>query len=117
MKNFFLRLKTAWTFFRKFPYVALPDDYWTPADAKAWSNFLSSDTGAKINHLRWNEVYESQQKAVMDRSDPAYSAGIAFGIWGMVHREDALLAISLPEGESRENNAEQDEGQFRSVNH
>jgi hypothetical protein len=54
---------------------------------KAWSNFLGSDTGAKLRHLRWNRVYEAQQRAVTDRKDPAYSAGIAFGILGMTSEE------------------------------
>jgi hypothetical protein len=97
------RLRAAFLYLRKYPVVKLPDNYWTDADAKAWSNFLGSDTGAKLRHIRWNRVYESQQQAVLDRKDSAYSAGIAFGILGMTHDEDALLQISLPTDASLEN--------------
>ena len=97
------RLKAAFLYLRKYPVVALPDGYWTDADAKAWSNFLGSDTGAKLRHLRWNRVYEAQQLAITDRKDPAYAAGIAFGILGMTHDEDQLLQISLPTDASLEN--------------
>jgi hypothetical protein len=103
MTEFFRRLKAAWLFMRKYPYVALPDNYWTSADAKALSNFLGSDTGMKFRHLRWNRVYLAQQRAITDRADPAYSAGIAFGIFGTVAEEDSLLQISLPESASQEN--------------
>jgi len=97
------RLKAAFLYLRKYPVVKLPENYWTDADAKAWSNFLGSDTGAKLRHMRWNRVYEAQQMAITDRKDSAYSAGIAFGILGMTHDEDALLAISLPQSASEEN--------------
>jgi hypothetical protein len=110
------RLKAAFLYLRKYPVVALPDNYWTDADAKAWSNFLGSDTGAKLRHMRWNRVYEAQQRAVTDRTDSAYSAGIAFGILGMTHEEDALLQISLPESASQENTTRGATGQFQSVN-
>ena len=106
------RLKAAWLYLRKYPVVVLPDNYWTTADAKAFSNFLGSDTGAKLRHIRWNRVYESQQKAIMDRSDPAFAAGIAFGILGMTHEEDQLLQITLPEEQMQA----QDTGVFKSVN-
>src|SRR5262252_8169658 len=95
------RLKAAWLYLQRYPYVALPDGYWTNADAKALSNFMGSDTGAKIRNMRWNRVYEAQQRAVTDRNDPAYAAGIAFGILGVTHEEDQLLRISLPESESQ----------------
>ncbi len=81
------------------------------ADAKALSNFLGSDTGMKFRHLRWNRVYLAQQRAITDRADPAYSAGIAFGIFGTVAEEDSLLQVSLPEQEFGEGNSG-----FRSVN-
>ena len=111
------RLKAAWLFLRKYPVVSLPDNYWTDADAKAWSNFLGSDTGAKLRHMRWNRVYQSQQNAITDRTDSAYSAGIAFGVLGMTADEDALLQISLPESESLENQtARGNTGHFQSVN-
>jgi hypothetical protein len=71
MNNFLRRLKTAWTFLAKYPVTVLPDGYWTAADSKAWSNFLGSDTGAKLRHIRWNRVYESQQRAICDRKDAA----------------------------------------------
>ena len=80
MNQFFYRLKSAWLYLKKYPVVVIPPDYWTDSDAKAWSNFLGSDTGAKLRHLRWNRVYEAQQRAVTDRKDPAYSAGIAFAL-------------------------------------
>lgn len=111
MTEFFRRLKAAWLFMRKYPYVTLPDNYWTSADAKALSNFLGSDTGMKFRHLRWNRVYLAQQRAITDRADPAYSAGIAFGIFGTVAEEDSLLQVSLPEQEFGEGNSG-----FRSVN-
>jgi hypothetical protein len=116
MNNLFRRLKASWLYLRKYPYVALPADYWTHTDAKAWSNFLGSDTGVKLRHIRWNRVYDAQQKAVIDRIDPAYSAGIAFGILGMVHSEDELLEISLPTGELSENQTTPGSSGFRSVN-
>src|SRR5262245_55709237 len=98
------RLKAAWLYLQRYPYVTLPDCYWTDADAKAWSNVLGTDTGAKLRHMRWNRVYDAQQRAVTDRKDPAYAAGIAFGILGVTHEEDQLLRISLPESESQDNN-------------
>jgi len=110
VNQFFYRLRAAWLYLKKYPVVVIPDGYWTSEDAKAWSNFLGSDTGAKLRHLRWNRVYEAQQRAVTDRKDPAYSAGIAFGILGMTSEEDRLLQISLPE------ETEQQSGDFRSVN-
>ena len=110
------RLKAAFLYLRKYPVVAMPDNYWTDADAKAWSNFLGSDTGVKLRHMRWNRVYESQQRAIVDRTDPAYSAGIAFGIRGMTHEEDMLLKISLPESESQEKTTRGNKGRFQSVN-
>ena len=84
------------------------------ADAKAWSNFLGSDTGAKLRHIRWNRVYESQQRAICDRKDPAYSAGMAFGILAMTSEEDQLLQISLPDNANLENT--RGTSDFRSVN-
>jgi hypothetical protein len=97
------RLKAAFLYLRKYPVVKLPDNYWTDADSKAWSNFLGSDTGAKLRHIRWNRVYEAQQMAITDRKDSAYSAGVAFGILGMTNDEDMLLQISLPTDASLEN--------------
>jgi hypothetical protein len=111
------RLKAAWLYLQRYPYVELPPNYWTNADAKALSNFLGSDTGAKLRNMRWNRVYEAQQRAVTDRKDPAYTAGIAFGILAVTHEEDQLLRISLPENESLENNTLGNLGTvFRSVN-
>jgi hypothetical protein len=114
MSNFFRRLKVAWEFLHKYPVVVLPDNYWTDADAKAWSNFLGSDTGAKLRHMRWNRVYQSQQNAICDRKDSTFSAGIAFGVLGMTREEDGLLQISLPESGSQENT--RGTSDFRSVN-
>ena len=111
MSTLFRRLRAAFLYMRKYPVVVLPDNYWTDADAKAWSNFLGSDTGAKIRHMRWNRVYDSQQKAIMDRKDPAFAAGIAFGILGMTHEEDQLLQVTLPEQEFSH-----EAGSFQSVN-
>lgn len=111
MKNLCRRLRAAWMFLKKYPVVALPDNYWSPADAKALSNFLGSDTGIKLRHIRWNRVYQAQQQAVIDRKDSAYSAGIAFGIYGSVAEEDSLLQVSLPETEFKGST-----GDFKSVN-
>jgi hypothetical protein len=111
------RLKAAWLYLRKYPVTVLPDNYWTDADAKAWSNFLGSDTGVKLRHIRWNRVYEAQQMAITDRKDSAYSAGIAFGILGMTREEDQLLQISLPTNESLETQTALGKtGHFQSVN-
>src|SRR5215471_15185231 len=110
------RLKAAWLYLQRYPYVTLPPNYWTDADAKALSNFLGSDTGAKLRNMRWNRVYEAQQRAITDRSDPAFTAGIAFGILASTQEEDSLLRISLPESESQDNNTLANSGQFRSVN-
>jgi hypothetical protein len=108
------RLKSAWLYLQKYPVTVLPENYWTDADAKAWSNFLGSDTGVKLRHMRWNRVYEAQQMAITDRTDSAYSAGVAFGILGMVREEDSLLQISLPESASQE--IAPGTSDFRSVN-
>jgi hypothetical protein len=115
MIQFLRRLRCAWLFLRKYPVVVLPDNYWTDADAKAWSNFLGGDTGMKLRHIRWNRVYESQQRAIMDRKDSAYAAGMAFGILAMTSEEDQLLQISLPTNESLESNTRGTSG-FQSVN-
>jgi hypothetical protein len=111
MNTFFRRLKLAWTVLQKYPVLALPDNYWLDSDAKALSNFLGSDTGAKIRHMRWHRVYDSQQRAITDRKDAAYSAGMAFGILVMTREEDMLLAVELPQPEIHEQDAA-----FRSVN-
>jgi hypothetical protein len=115
VNQFFYRLKAAWLYLKKYPVTVLPDNYWTDADAKAWSNFLGSDTGAKLRHLRWNRVYEAQQRAITDRKDPAYAAGIAFGILGMTSEEDSLLQISLPTDDQSESTG-WDQGRYPSVN-
>ena len=99
---------------QKYPVAVLPANYWTDADSKAWSNFLGSDTGAKLRHIRWNRVYESQQRAITDRKDSAYSSGIAFGVLAMTSEEDQLLQISLPTYESSE--SAHGTSDFRSVN-
>ena len=81
MNNFFRRLKIAWSVLQKYPVLALPDNYWTEtAMPRRYRNSCSSDTGAKIRHMRWHRVYDSQQRAITDRKDAAYSAGMAFGI-------------------------------------
>jgi hypothetical protein len=101
MSNFLRRLRLAFTVLRKYPVLALPENYWLDSDAKAWSNFLSGDTGAKIRHMRWHRVYDSQQRAITDRKDAAYAAGMAFGILVMTREEDLLLSVELPEPETQ----------------
>jgi hypothetical protein len=101
---------------KTFPYVAIPDNYWTTADSKAWSLFLTSDTGAKLRHLRWNRVYLTAQQAISDRADSTYKCGVAFGVRAMVAEEDSLLVISLPESGFPDNTAEGKSGTFTSVN-
>jgi hypothetical protein len=96
---------------KHYPIVVLPDFYWTDADSKAWSNFLGTETGAKLRNIRFNRVYESQQRAICDRKDSAYSAGIAFGILAMTSEEDQLLQVELPQPELTEA-----AGNFKSVN-
>jgi hypothetical protein len=96
---------------RTFPVVSLPDNYWTDADSKAWSLFLTSDTGAKLRHIRWNRVFLTAQQAISDRQDATFKCGVAYGVRAMVAEEDALLKIELPQPEL----AEQDAA-FRSVN-
>jgi hypothetical protein len=115
MQNFFRRLHAAWLYWRTFPVVVLPDGYWSDADAKALSNFLGTDAGAKFRHLRWNAVYQSQLQAITNRHDSAYAAGTAFGMRSMVAFEDSLLAISLPTSGSSESTTLGISG-FQSVN-
>jgi hypothetical protein len=111
MTNFFRRLKAAWAFWKTFPVVVIPDGYWTDADSKAWSLFLTSDTGAKLRHLRWNRVYLTALQAIAEQKDATYKCGIAFGVRAMVAEEDALLQISLPEP-----NISEGETAFKSIN-
>ena len=111
MNNWIRRIKAAWSMWRTFPVVSIPDNYWTSADAKAWSLFLTSDTGAKIRHLRWNRVYLTAQQAISDRQDSTFKCGVAYGVRAMVAEEDALLQIELPQPEIHEQDAA-----FRSVN-
>ncbi len=93
------------------PVVSLPSDYWTDADSKAWSLFLTSDTGAKLRHLRWNRVYLTAQQAISEQGDSTYKCGVAFGVRAMVAEEDALLKIELPQP-----NIQEQESSFRSIN-
>ena len=111
MSNFLRRLKAAMSMWRTFPYVTIPNDYWTHADAKALSLFLTSDTGAKIRHLRWNRVYLTAQQAISDRQDSTFKCGVAYGVRAMVAEEDSLLEIELPQQETV-----QQTGAFASVN-
>ena len=115
MSKFFQRLRAAWLYLKMYPVVTLPENYWTDSDAKAWSDFLGGDTGSKLRHIRWNRVYEAQQRAITDRKDPAYAAGVAFGILGMTSEEDSLLQISLPESASQDP-ADWNQGHYPSVN-
>lgn len=99
MTNFIRRLRASWLYLRTFPVVVLPQGYWSDADAKALSNFLGSDTGAKFRHLRWNAVYQSQLQAIVNRTDSAYASGTAFGMRSLVAFEDSLLQVELPQTE------------------
>jgi hypothetical protein len=76
---------------------------------------LTSDTGVKVRHLRWNRVYLTAQQAISDRVDSTYKCGVAYGVRAMVAAEDSLLEISLPTGASSET-APEISGSFRSVN-
>lgn len=117
MSNFIRRLRSAWSMWKTFPYVAIPDGYWTTADSKAWSLFLTSDTGVKLRHLRWNRVYLTAQQAIADRADSTYKCGVAFGVRAMVAEEDSLLMISLPDDALSGNQTTgRNSGQFVSVN-
>jgi hypothetical protein len=116
MKNVLKYLRLIKLFWRHFPVLLFPDDYWTSADAKSWSNWLGTDAGAKFRNLRFNMVYESQLKAITERSDSAYAAGVAFGMRAMIAFEDSLLQISLDQGVSDRIATETTEGQFSSVN-
>ena len=111
MNNWIRRFKAAWSMWRTFPVVSIPNDYWTDADSKAWSLFLTSDTGAKLRHLRWNRVFLTAQQAISDRADSTFKCGVAYGVRAMVAEEDSLLAITLPEPQITE-----EMSQFKSVN-
>jgi N6-adenosine-specific RNA methylase IME4 len=69
MNNFIRRWKAAFSFWRTFPVTGLPDGYWTDADSQAWSKFLTSDTGAKLRHMRWNRIYLCAQQAISEQGD------------------------------------------------
>ena len=111
MSNFLRRWKAAFSFWRTFPVVSLPASYWSDADSKALSLFLTSDTGCKLRHLRWNRIYLTAQQAISDRQDATFKCGVAYGVRSMVAEEDALLKIELPQPELAEEDAA-----FRSVN-
>ena len=111
MNNFLRRLRAAFSMWRTFPVVSVPSDYWTAADSKAWSLFLTSDTGVKIRHLRWNRIYLCAQQAISDREDSTFKCGVAYGVRAMVAEEDSLLQIELPQPELTEA-----AGNFKSVN-
>jgi hypothetical protein len=111
MSNFLRRLKAAFSMWRTFPVVVIPSDYWTDADAKAWSLFLTSDTGTKLRHLRWHRVFLTAQQAISDRQDSTFKCGVAYGVRAMVAEEDSLLAIELPQPEITE-----EQSAFKSVN-
>jgi hypothetical protein len=96
---------------RTFPVVTIPNNYWTDADSRAWSNFLTSDTGAKLRHLRWNRVYLTAQQAISEQGNATYKCGVAFGVRAMVAEEDALLKIELPQP-----NIPEQDSSFRSIN-
>jgi hypothetical protein len=111
MSNFLRRFKAAWSMWRTFPVVTIPDNYWQNSDSKAWSLFLTSDTGVKLRHLRWNRVFLTAQQAISDRADSTFKCGVAYGVRAMVAEEDALLQIELPQpGITEEMSA------FRSIN-
>jgi hypothetical protein len=111
MNNFFRRLRAAFSMLKTFPVVTIPSDYWTAADSKAWSLFLTSDTGAKLRHLRWNRVYLTAQQAIAEQKDSTYKCGVAFGVRAMVAEEDSLLRVELPEPQITE-----EMSSFKSVN-
>jgi hypothetical protein len=115
MKKLILRLKTAWNFWVYYPVVVIPDRFWTNEDAKALSNFLTGPVGTKLRNLRWQQLRQAEQKAMLDSSDSAYTKGVAWGIRAYFTWEDSLLQISPTESESQPT-TEQDEGLFRSVN-
>ena len=111
MNNFLRRWKAAFSFWKTFPVVVIPDGYWTEADSQAFSKFLTSDTGAKLRHIRWNRIYLSAQQAISEQGDSTYKCGIAFGVRAMVAEEDSLLRVELPEPQITE-----EMSSFKSVN-
>ena len=81
MSNFFRRLRAAWSMLQTYPgRLALPDNYWTDADAKRGRIFLTSDTGAKLRHMRWNRVFLTASNAIADQQDATYQ--MRRGLWG-----------------------------------
>jgi hypothetical protein len=111
MNNFLRRWRAAFSFWKTFPVTGLPDGYWTDADSQAWSKFLTSDTGAKLRHMRWNRIYLCAQQAISEQGNATYKCGVAFGVRAMVAEEDALLRVELPQLELN-----QEESGFKSVN-
>jgi len=115
MREFLRRLKAAWIFSRYFPYVDIPDDYWTREDAMAFSNFMVNDTGVKLRHMWRMAVHNSAQKAISERKDSSYVCGVAFGIRSLLAETDSLLVISPDLGEVDQTTMEND-SQFKSIN-
>ena len=115
MREFLRRLKAAWIFTRYFPFVEIPDNYWTREDALSFSHFMVSDTGVKLRHMWRMSVHNSAQKAVCERTDSAYVCGIAFGIRSLLAETDSLLTIS-PDLSELDQTTTEKESQFRSVN-
>jgi hypothetical protein len=116
MNNFVRRVRAAWFFFRHFPSTQLPDNYWTNTDARALSNFLTSDTGIKLRHGWIEKVNTTAQRAIMEQSKPAYMCGVAWGTRAMVSWIDSLLVISPAPSELEHLTELEIEGEFRSVN-
>ena len=115
MRELFRRIRAAFIFSRYFPYVDIPDDYWTRSDAMAFSDFMVNDTGVKLRHMWRMAVHNSAQKAISERKDSAYVCGVAFGIRSLLAETDSLLTIS-PDLGAQDQTTTEDESRFRSVN-
>jgi hypothetical protein len=115
MRNWLRRLHAAWIFSRYFPYVEIPEKYWTREDAMTFSHFMVSDTGVKLRHMWRMAVHNSAQKAISERQDSAYVCGVAFGIRSLLAETDSLLTIS-PDLSELDQTTTEKESQFQSVN-
>jgi hypothetical protein len=116
MSNFIRRLRAAWLFCRFFPSTDLPANFWKDEDARALSNFLTSDAGIKMRRIWLEKVNSSAMRAIMEQNKSQYMSGVAWGIRAMVAEVDAHLQISPSSSDIDGLTERQLEGEFRSVN-
>src|SRR5215471_2381265 len=115
MKNFMLKLRAAWDFWRHFPPIVTPRGYWTNTDAHHLSDFLTSDTGSKLRNMWKENVNSSAQNAIVERPNAQYWSGIAWGVRAQTVFTDSLLKLSPVESESPQTE-EGGEEPFQTVN-